>query len=239
MRDAGSSAPLRAELHDAMEGWGCPLCRLAARAEQAYVASLSYERVLDPATRDALKASRGLCPAHTRDWQHLQGSALGVAIVYRVTLLDLLRETEPGEATGGLLQRKRKEAQALAERLEADGPCPACEVSRGAVARFGEVLLRELPSEDAEARLAACGGLCLPHLRTVLLLPGAGRAQEALIGVQRSVWLRLMAELEEFIRKNDYRFVEERMTEAEATAWTRTLDAIVGLERASDSWSAK
>ncbi len=232
MREAASSAPLRAELHDAMGAWGCPLCRLAARAEQAYVASLSYERVLDLATRDVLKASRGLCSEHTRDWQHLQGSALGVAIVYRVTLLDLLRDTEPLEASGGLLQRKRKEAQALAERLQADGPCPACEVGRGAVARFGEVLLRELPGDETEARLAACGGLCLPHLRAVLALPGAGRVHETLIGVQRSVWLQLLAELEEFIRKNDYRFVDEVMTEAEATSWTRTLDAIVGLERA-------
>jgi hypothetical protein len=75
--------------------------------------------------------------------------------------------------------------------------------------------------------------LCLPHLRTVLSLPRAGQAYEALIGAQRAVWLRLMAELDEFIRKNDYRFVHEPMTEEESTSWTRALDAVVGLDDAS------
>jgi hypothetical protein len=234
MSDSASSAPLRAELRDAMEGGGCPLCRLASRAERAYVASLSYERVLDLTTRDALKASRGLCASHTRFWADLQGSALGVAIVYRVTVLDLLRDTEPDTASGGFLSRKRREAQVLAERLEPRVPCPACEIGKSAVARFGEVLLTELADADVRRGFIACGGLCLPHLRTVLSLPQAGRGYEVLIEAQRTVWRGLMAELEEFIRKNDYRFVHEPMTETESTSWTRALDAVVGLEEGED-----
>lgn len=213
-----------------MGTWGCPLCRLALRAEAAYVASLSYERVLDLTTRDALKASRGLCAAHARDWQHLQGSALGVAIVYRVTILDLLRDTEAEAGAGGLLTRKRKGAQALAERLDPEVGCSACAVGEGAATRFGAVLLGELAEVEMRSLVVACGGLCLPHLRMVLALPRAGQGYEALIAAQREVWRGLMAELDEFIRKNDYRFVHEKMTEAEATSWTRALDALVGLE---------
>jgi hypothetical protein len=230
VNDATSSAPLRAELADAMGAGGCPLCRLAARAEEAYVASLSYERVLDLTTRDTLKASRGLCAPHTRAWQHLQGSALGVAIVYRITILDLLRDTESAAGGGGFLSRGRKDAQALAERLDPEVGCPTCAVGEGAARRFGEVLLRELADADVRARLIACGGLCLPHLRLVLTLPQAGRGYGALVEAQREAWRGLMAELDEFIRKNDYRFVGEKMTEAEATSWTRALDAVVGLE---------
>jgi hypothetical protein len=231
MTASPSSIPLRAELHDAMDTWGCPLCRLKSRAEAMYVTSLSYERVLDLTTRDLLKASRGLCASHTRDWQRVQGAALGVAIVYRVSILDLLRDTEPGRAaSGGMLSRKRNEARVLGERLTPEARCPACEVGEGAAERFGQVLLQELASGETCARFVACGGLCLPHLRMLLLLPKAGQGYEALVEAQRTAWRGLMGELDEFIRKNDYRFAGETMTEAEATSWTRALDAVVGLE---------
>ena len=67
-----------------MASQGCPLCRLATKAERTFIDSLNYERVLDLKTRDALKASRGLCDQHSRVWQNVQGSALGVAIVIAI-----------------------------------------------------------------------------------------------------------------------------------------------------------
>ncbi|MGC9520557.1 MAG: DUF6062 family protein [Anaerolineae bacterium] len=222
--------PLQMELRDAMGPWGCSLCRLALKAEHACIDSLSYERVLDLKTRSALKASRGLCAHHTRIWQRLQGSALGVAIVYRIALLDLLRDTDPETYDGRTPFWRRGPAQETAERLASDGPCPACEIGKGTVQRFGEVLLADLVNPESQTLLRASGGLCLPHLRTVLGLRGADEVFETLLRVQREAWQGLMAELEEFIRKNDYRFTDEKMTEAEATAWTRVLDVIVGLE---------
>ncbi len=214
-----------------MDQWGCPLCRLSSEAEAAYVASLSYERVLDIHTRDALKASRGLCAHHSRIWQRLQGSALGIAIVYRVSILDLLRDTDPvGSRPDRSLLHRRRPAEAVAVRLVASGPCPACEIGETAATRFGGVLLDELADPEMGLLLRNCGGLCLPHLREVLMLPRATQAYDALMGAQREAWQRLMGELEEFIRKNDYRFAGEPMSEAEALSWTRAVDALVGLE---------
>jgi hypothetical protein len=74
------------------------------------------------------------------------------------------------------------------------------------------------------------GGLCVPHLRATLQLRGANRGVEPLMRVQRQAWAQLMGELEEFIRKNDYRFTHEPMTEAEGTSWTRVLDVLQGLD---------
>jgi hypothetical protein len=59
---------------------------------------------------------------------------------------------------------------------------------------------------------------------------GSRRRAQALIGAQRNAWTTLMQELEEFIRKNDYRFREEAMTQQEETSWTRVLDVVVGLQ---------
>lgn len=226
----GNLAPLQVELREAMGRWGCPLCRLSLAAEHTFIASLSYERVLDLKTRDALKASRGLCEQHTRYWQDLQGSALGIAIVYRVSVLDLLRDTDTSKDRVGGIFGQRRRASDIASNLEASGPCPACEIGRQTVARFGQLLLEDIEDAAVQEGLLASGGLCLPHLRTTLRLNGAARTCADLMRVQRAAWSRIMAELEEYIRKNDYRFSHEPMTDAEASSWRRVLDVLQGLQ---------
>jgi len=217
-----------------MASQGCPLCRLATKAERTFIDSLNYERVLDLRTRDALKASRGLCDRHSRMWQHVQGSALGVAIVYRISILDLLRDTDPDELQPGSLFRRRARAASAASRLEAEVTCPACAIGEDTAARFGGQLLEDIQDAEVQALLAACGALCLPHLRQVLRLKSAEPVHELLMRTQRQAWARLLGELEEFIRKNDYRFADESMTSEEGTSWTRALDALVGLQDPPD-----
>jgi len=224
----GELAPLQIELRDMMHGWGCPLCKLSAKAEAAYIASLNYERVLDLKTRDALKASRGLCPQHARQWEDVQGSALGIGIVYRVTVLDLLRATAEAEPSR-LPFRRKASAEHSVESLENSGPCPACTIAEGTAARYADLLLKEVGDPEARDLFISCGGLCLSHLRMTLSRPGASRGSRDLLASQRQAWRMLMAELEEFIRKNDYRFVGEQLTEAEASSWYRAVDAVVGL----------
>ena len=228
MNDQPTLAPLQIELREAMADPGCPLCRLAARAERNFVDSLNYERVLDLKTRDALKASRGLCARHTRQWQALQGSALSMAIVYRVSILDLLRDTET--LPQAKLWRRGKDAAQLAQALEPDGPCLVCEIGAGTVQRFADLLLKDLPDPAVQTLLRDCGGLCVPHLRLALTRPGAGKQYRLLIDVHRAAWQTLMGELDEFIRKNDYRFRHEKLGETEADAWLRALDTMVGMD---------
>jgi len=227
-------APLQLELRAAMASQGCPLCRLATKAERTFIDSLNYERVLDLKTRDALKASRGLCDQHSRVWQNVQGSALGVAIVYRISVLDLLRDTEPDKVQPTPVFRGRGRASTAASRLQAGAQCPACTIGEDAAARFGGQLLQDVRDAEVQALFVACGGLCLPHLRHVLTLKGAERVHELLMRTQRQAWAQLMGELEEFIRKNDYRFADESMQPEEGTSWTRAIDALVGLEDPSD-----
>ncbi|MBN1920116.1 MAG: hypothetical protein JW892_02630, partial [Anaerolineae bacterium] len=78
------------------------------------------------------------------------------------------------------------------------------------------------------AALIQGGGLCLPHLRLTLQASGPAAGYRALLTAQREAWSALMAELDEFIRKNDYRFQHEPMGD-ERDAWLRALDALVGV----------
>lgn len=223
-------APLQIELREAMTDWGCPLCRLSHKAEQAYIKSLNYERVLDLNTRDGLKASRGLCEKHSRDWETLQGSALGIAIVYRVTVLDLLRDTVPAKVKPKGWLKRQPLAALLADQLQAHGSCLACDIGEGTVERFTGLLLQDLHEPQIQELLVACGGLCLPHLRTALTHRMRSATATILIDLHRQAWQHIMGELEEFIRKNDYRFQDEKLTQAEGSSWSRVLDMIVGLK---------
>jgi hypothetical protein len=48
-----------------------------------------------------------------------------------------------------------------------------------------------------------------------------------LVEVQQAVWQRLRADLQEFIRKNDYRFKNEG-SGPEDDAWLRAIEAVAG-----------
>jgi hypothetical protein len=230
MKSTPDLAPLQIELREAMGDWGCPLCRLRVKAEQAYIRSLNYERVLDLNTRDGLKLSRGLCEKHSRQWEELQGSALGIAIVYRVTILDLLRDTDESKTKKQGFFRRQASAGDHAETLETHGPCLACEIGSGTVDRFTDLLLQDLDDSALQEQLLSSGGLCLPHLRNALTHKMRPKTADLLISVQRKAWQKIMGELEEFIRKNDYRFQHEAMTGEEGTSWSRVLDMVVGLK---------
>ncbi len=94
--------PLQHKLRETLALGDCPLCRLVEQDEQAFLRSLTYERILDIPTRETLQQARGLCAPHARAWRAVQGCALPVALVYRPIIKDLLAQTEPKTAAGWL-----------------------------------------------------------------------------------------------------------------------------------------
>ena len=77
------------------------------------------------------------------------------------------------------------------------------------------------------AALAASDGLCLPHLRRALELVRTESAFESLLAVTRERLLELQSELDEFIRKHDYRFQSEGF-DSEGDSWLRAIGIICG-----------
>ena len=71
------------------------------------------------------------------------------------------------------------------------------------------------------------GGLCLPHFQIAIGYASQAAIKE-LAGWQTEAWRRLRGELDELIRKHDYRFRSEPVTEAESVAWERAVAAVVG-----------
>jgi hypothetical protein len=208
------------ELLEACQAGGCPLCRLGSRAAERFLNTLNYEGINDPGLRQALRAARGLCRAHAWQLARLRGSPLGVALIYRSVIADLLEliEEEPSTASRG-----RRGAR---KRFEPGQPCPACRAENEAVDRYAGALLAGLGDESLISSLDQAGGLCLPHLVHALELATPAQAQVLRAG-QASIYRRLHAELGEFIRKHDHRFRHEPLG-SEADSWRRAIAAIVG-----------
>lgn len=208
------------ELLEACQAGGCPLCRLGNRAAERFLNTLNYEGVNDPGLRQALRAARGLCRDHAWHLARLRGSPLGVALIYRSVIADLLElvEEEPSATN-----RSRRSA---GKQLEPGQPCPACRAQDEAVNRYAGALLAGLGDESLMHSLDQAGGLCLSHLIHVLELATPAQAQ-VLRARHASIYRRLHAELGEFIRKHDHRFRHEPLG-SEADSWRRAIATIVG-----------
>lgn len=211
------------ELFDALCADGCAICRLARKASDRYINALLYEGVVDVDLRQKLRDARGLCYVHAWRMANKRGAVLGTAIVYRDVINTLAKALETPEKRSLLGGGK----DTTAKRLAATEPCPACSLEQEAVRRAVKTLLKHLGDADIAESYVAAGGLCLPHF-TDALTHANGAASQSLADWQASAFRRLRDELDELIRKHDYRFSGEPITEQEAVAWTRAVAAAVG-----------
>jgi len=214
------------ELLDALAADGCAICRLARIASDSYINALLYEGVVDVDLRQKLRDARGPCYVHAWRMASRRGAVLGTAIVYRDVINTLAKVLEAPEKRSLLGGRA-----SVAQRLAATEPCPACRLEEDAVRRAIKTLLKHVSDSDVAESYVAAGGLCLPHFTETLVQAGAhasGTASRSLSDWQATAFRRLRDELDELIRKHDYRFSGETITEEEAVAWTHAVAAAVG-----------
>jgi len=201
------------DVSEALAQSGCCICRLAGYAVRRYLASLLWESVNDPAVREKLRAARGFCREHS--WQvQSMGSPLGIAILWR----DLL--------TQEVVELQRPVAELRRRRPAPQRECPACAQRDEAEGRFLETLLEHLEAGGLRGEYTDSSGLCLPHLeRAVRSAPP--QARRFLVEAESEKLNRLLSELSETIRKNDYRFRDEPWG-ADSDAWVRATGKLKG-----------
>lgn len=218
----------RAELLDAMSPAACLLCVLVERAERREVDMFLYDQVNDISRRDALRASRGLCLYHTSLLAEGR-SALGIAIVSRDIQRAMTKELEnpPTGSFGWLGARMGNGVGAqLANRIGPQAPCPMCAERPKIEEPLITGLLQSFGEQEFTDAFDASAGLCRVHLATVLAAADDATAR-AIAAHQAAIWRKLEAELDEFIRKHDYRF-QEKLEESERDVWRRALATTSG-----------
>jgi len=189
------------ELLGALAERGCAVCRWAEESVEDAISAILHEQVNDASFRQELLASGGFCHPHA--WRLVgQHDTLGTAILYRALLSDAGRH-------------RKARARCLlcvsyvnGERLALD----TFERSLG-VATFAETLARS-------------DGLCDGHFELAL---GEVKDKPRLRQLQRETRSRLLGQLDELIRKQDYRFVGEP-DRGEGDSWLRAVNAVVGID---------
>jgi hypothetical protein len=198
------------------------VCHLTHRAVGRFLKALSYEQVNDVDLRAELRTARGFCALHAQRWVSMSGNVLGTAIIYRDIINASLRDIDaPARGGGGL--------RGILGSRPAEPVCIACRFQADAEQRMVDGLLASLADAQISAAFASSAGLCLPHTR--MAVTRGGKSAEPIVDHARKAAQQLIAELDEVIRKEDYRFKHEPRTEAERTAprravtWTTGLDA--------------
>lgn len=214
------------EIRDALREPGCAICQLALRSVVRLIKSIAYEQINDVDFRDRLRRARGFCNPHAHLWLREARSVLGTALIYRDLLATVLREIDSLSDPPRLLRGLRGRAADL-------GVCPACQAQLAAETRYLEALLDTL-ADDSEvlAALDASDGLCRRHTLAALRT-GSGAAAHVARRTRRTIET-LLEDLDEVIRKEDYRFRDEPRTDRERTAPARAVAFSSGIETIVD-----
>lgn len=224
---------------------GCPICSLYREAAERSVESFLWENVNDPQVRQGIIDSYGFCKPHTRLLVAREiftsSIPLGTNIIYehlgRLVAGELasVRPTGSGEP-GGLGDKVRTwlyEAGLgrAGGKLQPRGICPICAAGENFAVNHLHTLCEELEKEgDVLTAYKASDGLCLDHLRASLDLHSEHFPNAVRFLVDDTVdrLTQQSAHMKEFIRKANWSYQNEKVSEEEDLAWRKTLTFFTG-----------
>lgn len=224
------------QLLDAFKEAGCPVCSIVERGALKALDGLLYEQVNDPVTRERLAESHGFCNWHAWMLPRIPSSALGVAVIYRHLLQNALDRLDAPHAVtsdkpnSALRQRVlggRSKPPTFLDWRREKAPCCLCALAQRSERDALIAALDFVGEPEFSEAFARSAGLCLPHLAQAQELGRHHPNQRLLLRAHRARWEDLVWELDEFVRKFDYRYADEARGR-EGSSWSRVLETFVG-----------
>ncbi len=193
----------------------CPFCRLEDVAAHDYFTAILYEGVNDPKVRSELRNALGYCHRHAHYLLKMRDS-FGVAILY----LDQIR-----------LMKDRLALQSKNTGSQSNRPiCPTCRNQLENRERYLSVFVEALQEPEFRAAYENSNGLCLAHVELVSTVIKDAELVGYLRQVEATKLNELEGQLQEFLRKQDYRFADEPFKK-ERDAWIRAINKLSGGEQ--------
>lgn len=234
------------KLEEALRKRGCPVCRLENTAAAHSIDTFLWENVNDAEIRKPINDAYGFCPSHTRllvaKEMMSSGPLLGVNIIYALLAKNAshdLKNTQRGANArrnfSGLLEKLGfgKDRRPNSTLLEASGICPACILVEQSGRNTLSTLYEELNTQTGKIfeTYQGSSGICMRHLKIGWELFGQ---QYPLVGAYliEDAAQRLDTQrghMLEFIRKQNYAYKDDPLTDEERGAWQRTLEFFTGL----------
>jgi hypothetical protein len=218
------------ELNDMFAEPGCAICNLLRRSIDHSIETFLYEFTLDLDVNKAFREGRGLCNEHGNQLLAHKGSSLSIAILYQAIVSDLLKTIEQSSGGTGsqpiLARLLKTDANPLAAQLGPSRSCMACDLLVEAEERYVSAFGEYIGDEALRGKYERSEGLCLSHFRRVLSQMHNPAHFQSLVAVQKAIWVRLKAELDEFIAKNDYQRTDPMGVEGDS--WSRAARRIAG-----------
>ncbi|MBN1900188.1 hypothetical protein JW926_02530 [Candidatus Sumerlaeota bacterium] len=195
----------------------CPLCEMRDRSNHRYFENLLYENVNDPVIRKNLIRSGGFCARHARILLGF-GDGLGVSILYQDQLKLILSMLK--DVRSKCLSSLRRKVSSYIKSLDT---CPACsQENKNDECRL-HTLLNGIGETEMKDAFEKSPGLCLFHLLQSLTFNKNADTRQYLISLHEGKYSGLLSELQEFIRKHDYRYSDKKMGK-ESDSWLRAVE---------------
>ena len=231
MREKIDTIPINDAFHSGDE---CPFCYLEREAEHRAIRytigpGASY---MEPEIR-AITDREGFCRHHFKMMYEYK-NALGCALILQTYYTGLLRELEESlddyelPPKKGFLRRKpveQEKGQLLAWMEEKQGSCFVCRQMQENMQRYFSTFFAMLKDGEFRERVEGSKGFCIYHFRILLeeaakSLPNGQREwfREKIPALMQENLLRVKADLDRFVMKNDYRNA--------ALPWENAMDAV-------------
>ena len=217
------------ELREMLQKPGCPVCHVGRKVAHGQIDSLLYDSVTDKDSREKLAESMGFCGLHSRELLSFKGERLGATIIEWAVLREAQRRLQRSAPAAAPGIRQRLRGQTAGESsLTPAGPCPVCRNQAELETRSLRELLEHLVG-DLDEPLQAAGGLCWPHLDLAMRSVIDPAVHSSLVKLHSDVWQGLIDQMGEFIRKRDYRFSGETITDDETAAVEKAIKVLTGV----------
>lgn len=230
--DLQNNEPTLLELLEALAEPGCPICFLAARSVTRHIEAYCRDSVTDVPVRDRLRAANGYCTRHAHQFLGKQDS-LAVAITYADILKKMIGSVEQvtdedeirsvWDAIRRLLRLKKSRGGSLLP----ESICPACAQQGVAERRYLTGLIAHLGEDAVRQSFEGSRGMCLVHLPAAVALAD-GEKLRTIVNVHLKAWSELREHMNEIVRKADYRFMAEGISDEEKAALIDVINRMAG-----------
>lgn len=205
------------ELIDACNNNCCPICELIKKRTLQSMDGFLYESVNDISIRKELKDSRGLCNYHSRLLLSM-GDPLSHAIIYTDLIKLAINDIE------------KEYYSPYEEHLN----CRYCKAEAEADKTYSAVFLNSFLDKEFQDAYKTGGILCMSHLHAIQCISEKNKSKglyEFIKKITVEKYKELIFSLSEIIRKNDYRYSDEKWTDNEKMAWKRAVGLINSLSK--------